>query len=110
MLTPVMQPRSAAELYFIKTREIFVVVKPIKTEKILAGSQNIFELVDKSIRSLNERSVVAVTSKIIALCEGRVIAFDQVDKEELVKQESDYYLPAALSKYGYHFTLANNTL
>jgi F420-0:gamma-glutamyl ligase len=35
---------------------------------------------------------------------------DGADKEQLIIKESDYYLPANLSKYGYHFSIVNDTL
>jgi F420-0:gamma-glutamyl ligase len=85
-------------------------VTAIKTDKIFPGKQNIFSVLDSAITSLKERSVVVITSKIVALCEDRVVPVGSVDKEELIKQESDYYLPASISKYGYHFTIVRNTL
>ncbi|HET7827577.1 MAG TPA: coenzyme F420-0:L-glutamate ligase [Candidatus Saccharimonadales bacterium] len=85
-------------------------VSPIKTEKVLPGKQDIYSVLDTAITRLGEKSVVVITSKILALCEGRVVAVGSVDKEELIKRESDYYLPATISKYGYHFTIVRNTL
>jgi len=87
-----------------------MVVHPVKTAKILPGKQDIYEVLDDSITKLGEESVVVITSKIIALCENRVEPVDGTDKEELIRRESDYYLPATISKYGYHFTIARNTL
>lgn len=87
-----------------------MIVRPIKTDKILPGKEDIFTLLDKAVPKLQEKSVVVITSKIIALCENRVVPMGSLDKEELIKQESDYYLPATLSKYGHHFTIAKNTL
>jgi F420-0:gamma-glutamyl ligase len=62
------------------------------------------------IPQLEEASVIAITSKIVSLCEGSVIPLDEIDKEELVIRESDLYLPASASKYRHHFTITNNTL
>lgn len=59
---------------------------------------------------MHEDSVLAITSKVVSLCENRVIPLDSIDKEKLIKQEATYYLPDALSKYGYHFTITNDTL
>jgi dihydrofolate synthase / folylpolyglutamate synthase len=87
-----------------------MIVRSLKTPIVTAKSQTIFELLDGAIDALDEKSVVVVTSKIISLCEGRVVPIADTDKEQLIKQESDYYLPATLSKYGYHFTITNNTL
>jgi putative folate metabolism gamma-glutamate ligase len=90
-----------------------VVVSPIRTKKLRAGEQTIFEVIGDYIAEFENRSILIITSKIVALCEGRVVPITSPSiskKEELVKQEADYYLPAAASKYGYHFTITNNTL
>src|ERR1700757_5195814 len=85
-------------------------VAALKTELITAGATTLLALLERVINDLEEGSVVAITSKIVSLCESSVIPCDQIDKEELVVRESDLYLPASLSKYGHHFTITNNTL
>jgi dihydrofolate synthase / folylpolyglutamate synthase len=87
-----------------------MVIRTIRTDKITANSIDLVSLLDATIPKLEESSIVAITSKIVSLCEGNVVSLDAVSKEELIKRESDYYLPASLSKYGHHFTIANNTL
>lgn len=67
-------------------------------------------MLDAALPQLTEGDIVAVTSKIISICEGSIIPMDDADKEQLIVAESDYYLPASLSKYGYHFSIVNNTL
>lgn len=85
-------------------------VQAIKTDKILPGGPDLFSVLDQAITELAEGSVVAITSKIVSICEGRVIPFDQADREELIVQESDLYLPKTLSKYGHHFSVTDHTL
>jgi putative folate metabolism gamma-glutamate ligase len=85
-------------------------VTALKTELITAGVTELLPLLERVINDLEEGSVVAITSKIVSLCENSVIPVDQIDKDELVVRESDLYLPASLSKYGHHFTITNNTL
>lgn len=87
-----------------------MIVTGIKTDKITAGSVGLLELLDSAITSLDEGSVVAITSKVVSLCENNVVPLGDVDKEDLIVQESNLYLPATHSKYGYHFTITNNTL
>jgi putative folate metabolism gamma-glutamate ligase len=82
----------------------------VKTELITAGATALLPLLERAITELEEGSVIAITSKIVSLCEGNVIPLDEIDKEELVVRESDLYLPASVSKYGHHFTITNNTL
>lgn len=85
-------------------------VVPIKTDKIVAGKVSIYGLLVKSLPVLSERSIVAITSKVLSLCENRVIPTGSIDKDQLLTQESDLYLPGELSKYGHHFTITRNTL
>lgn len=87
-----------------------MLITAIKTEIITPGAMNFIELLDKAVLKIEDSSVLAITSKIISLCENNVVPMDQIDKEQLVVQESDLYLPASLSKYGHHFTIANNIL
>ncbi len=85
-------------------------VTPIKTRKVTVPAPTIHEFLDASLSKLSENSVVAISSKIVALCEGRVVPVDGTDKEDLIKQESDYYLLKYISQYGHHFTITSNTL
>lgn len=85
-------------------------VRAVKTGRITAGQSSIFEVLDSCLTGLGERSVVVVTSKIVSLCENRVVPMAGTDKEELIKRESDYFLPASLSRYHHHFTIAGHTL
>jgi F420-0:gamma-glutamyl ligase len=87
-----------------------MIVTPIKTVKVTPGKPGLFELLDESLSSVAEGSVLAVSSKIIALCENGVIPESETDKEALITQESDYYLPTSFNKYGYHFAIKNDTL
>lgn len=86
-----------------------MIVKAIKTQKVLGGGPNIFELLDRSIKVLSESTVVAITSKVVSICEGRVVPIGSIDKEKLVKRESDYFT-GLNSKYGFGFTIVRNTL
>lgn len=85
-------------------------IVPVKTEKITAGSISINDLLDKYVKKLENGDIIAITSKVVALCENRVVAKDSVDKEELIVREADYYLPSKISQYGYHFTFTKRTL
>jgi len=60
--------------------------------------------------SLEEKSVLAISSKVVSLCEQNVVPMTDTDKETLMIQQSQLYLPAQLSKYGCHFTITHNTL
>jgi len=85
-------------------------VTAYKTDKITVGSHQLFAVLDASLPPLSEGSVVAVASKIIALCEGRAVPIATTDKDQLIAQESQRYLPRSTSKYDVSFTITRNML
>ena len=87
-----------------------MIVKAVQTNKILPGGPSIFEVLDKTVTKLKEGSIVAITSKIVSICEGRVVPIGNIDKEALIKSEADYYLPPTSSKHGISFSITKNTL
>ena len=87
-----------------------MIVTAIKTRKVTPKSCTLFELLDESLTELSEGSVVAITSKVISLCEGRTLPMEGVDKEELIRSEADKYMPVDFGQYGFHFTITRNTL
>lgn len=81
-----------------------------KTPKVTSKSHNLFELIDTALPVVPEGSIVAVAAKIVSLCEGRVVPIGQADKDELIRQESQNYLPRDLSRYNVSFTITRNML
>lgn len=75
-------------------------VTAYKTHKVTVG-EDIFAILDNYLPELKEGTVVAITSKIIALCQGDVIKNDgTVDKKELIEKEADYYVATEDTQYG----------
>lgn len=73
--------------------------------------QEIAIILDKYIPRLSERSVLVVTSKIIAICEKSFIAKEKVGKkEDLVPDHADFYIPASENKYGFCMTITRGML
>lgn len=87
-----------------------MIVHPYKTRKITPSCIDLISLLDESLPELSERSVVVITSKIISLCEGKIVPFDAVDKEQLVAEHSKLYMPRTASKYNVIFTIAHDSL
>jgi len=85
-------------------------VGPIQVDVVRPGTGTLLSLLDKALTDMPEASILVITSKIISLCEGRVIPIAETDRDRLIEQEADYYLPASFSKYGHHFTIKNNTI
>jgi F420-0:gamma-glutamyl ligase len=86
-----------------------MIVKAVKTRKIKADSGTLEQLLDESLHELGESSVVAITSKVASICEGRIVPKDQANLDELIKRESSFY-SNELSAYGQRFTITDNTL
>ncbi|MFY9484334.1 MAG: coenzyme F420-0:L-glutamate ligase [Patescibacteria group bacterium] len=82
-------------------------IKPIKTHKI-DGKQTILDVLEHYLPSLTEQSIVAITSKIVAICEGRVVKMGTIDKAALIQKEADYYIRSKSSNDYAILTIKNN--
>jgi len=82
----------------------------IKTHKIRPYKQNLFEILDKYLKSVKERSIVVITSKIVSICDGRVIKLEDGDKKKLIEKEAEYFLPPKKNKYNITLTIKGNLL
>jgi F420-0:gamma-glutamyl ligase len=70
-----------------------MVIKTIKT-RIFKTNENIFSFIEHYLPKIKEKSILAVTSKIIALAEGRAVdKTSEADKEKIIRRESDSILP-----------------
>lgn len=87
-----------------------MIVTSIKTKKITSDNKDIFEVLDKSLPGIKENSILVVTSKIVAICEERIIKIEAADKDELIKQESQYYLERKDNPYNVSLTITRNNL
>lgn len=85
-------------------------IKAYKTHKITKKDTDIFKILEDYLPEIEENSVVAVTSKIIAICEGRLFPVDETSKDELVREEADYFIPKEKNEYGVYLTIKDNLL
>jgi len=99
-------------------------VTAIKTP-IVKANDDLYPIIENSIKNsqlgtLPEKSVVIVTSKIISYTQGRLVAKknlktetshkDKTQKQALVKQEAEYYLPASYSQPNMMMAIKHGTL
>lgn len=84
-------------------------IEAIKTPLITAGSRTLTELLDATVTAMPVDSILAITSKVVSLCENSV-APESADKETLIRQEADYFMPGERGKYGINFTITRDTL
>lgn len=87
-----------------------MIIHSIQTGPITHDSGDLLKLLDEVLIDFPDQAVLAITSKIVSLCEGNVVSTSEVDKETLVEREADFYLPKDQSKYGVRFTITNGTL
>lgn len=71
-------------------------IKPIKT-RIFRENENLFEFILTYVKRIPENSVLVITSKIVALSEGRTVEIDlsiphEQMREKIIKTESEFML------------------
>ncbi len=67
-------------------------VRPVKT-RVFKKGEDLAAFVTRYIRELKNGSILAVTSKIVALAEGRVVKIkNKKEKERLIRAESEWQL------------------
>lgn len=87
-----------------------MITLPLKTEKITVNSSPLIEIVDAAVAEIPDSSILVITSKIVSICEGRVVKIGAKDKQMLVREESDMYIPPEKSKYDISLTITRNML
>lgn len=85
-------------------------IQAIQTDQVTVGSGNIFKFLDKNVKDMKEHSILAVTSKIVSICENRVEKIGSANKDALIERESEFYLPHTESKYDVTLTINHNLL
>lgn len=78
-----------------------------KTEKVTSRSHDLFALLDATLPNVAEGSIVAIAAKVVSLCEGRVVPIEGVNKDDLIRQEAQWYLPRT-GRYQLAFTVTRN--
>jgi F420-0:gamma-glutamyl ligase len=80
-------------------------VTALKTPLVVPGEEKTLEeFLDEAVRKLPENSVLAITSKIVAILEGRFLPYDAAKKKSIIEAEAEQYLDANLNQW--HVTLA----
>ncbi len=87
-------------------------ITAIKTSIVQLGD-NLEVFLTNHVPELTERSILSVTSKIVALCEGRAvpkISGEREEKHQIVRQEAEKYLDPNGSKYNLMLTIKSGVL
>ena len=62
---------------------------PIKTRPLLPPKDNLFEVLDTYVTDVQDWDIIFITSKILAIHQGKCIKATEINKKDLVEQEAD---------------------
>ncbi len=83
---------------------------PIKTRIIHPPKDEIWDILD-NLQPLQEKDILFITSKILAIHQGRCIPCEGTDKTKLIEREAAYYLPYTHPHgFNVNLTITNNIL
>lgn len=86
-----------------------MIVTPIKTRTVKVGD-DLNALLDEYLPSIPKPAVVAISSKVVALCEGAVVPAEDTDRRELINKEADYVLSHEKNPYRFGITIKDHAL
>lgn len=91
-----------------------MIITPIKTRAFIPPKDDLFSLIKEGFsgKKIKENSIFVVTSKVVAIWQGRCIKIGSIDKEALIKKEADLYLDRKENpnRYNVTLTIKNNIL
>ncbi len=85
-------------------------IRTIWTEKITAQDRDLLAILDQHLTAFHEGEILVITSKIVAITQGRIIPVAAADFNALVQQEADAWLPPQQSRYGVWLTIKDGLL
>jgi coenzyme F420-0:L-glutamate ligase len=84
---------------------------PVKTRPILPPKDNIYPILDASLPKLREGDIIFITSKILAIHQGRCVIAKPGIKERLIKKEAERYAHSHLKSWkDLYLTIKGHTL
>ncbi len=85
-------------------------IQPLHTRRVTAADRDLLAILDAAVPAFQEGDILAIASKIVALCQGRTVAMTDADKADLVEAESTWFLPQAISRYAVYLTIKAHAL
>ncbi len=68
-------------------------ITPFQIDLLKPPKDDLFSKIKTSALTLQEHDVIAISSKVVSIHEGRCVERDFTKKDEIVRQEADWYLP-----------------
>jgi F420-0:gamma-glutamyl ligase len=86
-------------------------VQAVKLRKIVPPQDDLYTALTESSLVLEEGDIFCVSSKVVSISEGRCVLMDGIDKDALIKQESDWYKKApASARWRSLYTIARGVM
>ena len=85
-------------------------VQPVRTHRITLADRDLLAILDRHLAEFADGSVLAISSKIVSLCEGRAVPMAGADKARLIAEQAERFLPASESRYNVALTLTGGML
>ncbi len=83
---------------------------PIQTRIVIPPKDEIWDILD-TLPTLQDGDILFITSKILAIHQGRCVPCEGTDKNELIKQEATHYLPYTHPQgFNVNLTITDNIL
>lgn len=84
-------------------------VQAIKTHRV-EPRESLEKILDQYVLSLDEGDILAITSKILSLCQGRFVPKEKISKYDLIRQEADLMIEGDQNLYDLYLTIKDGIL
>lgn len=86
-------------------------VTAIKLKALVPPKDSLLTKIKASKLRLKDGDILAISSKVVSIDEGRCVPADTTTKEKLIQQEAEYILiPKERPRWGYNFTITQGAL
>lgn len=86
-----------------------MLVEAIRTHRV-QKNESIFDVLNQYIKNIKENTIVAITSKLVSVCQGCMIDTNTFNKETLVYQQADAVAQIENPTHGAYLTIKHNRL
>ena len=84
-------------------------IRALKTPRI-EKNEPVEKILDTILPLLENGDILAITSKIISLCQGQFVGKDQISKYDLIREEADLLLETPHNPYNLYLTIKEGVL
>ncbi len=82
----------------------------IKTRCLIPPQDSLTDALDTALPDLANGDILVLSSKVVAIDEGRCISKKGITKSDLVHNEADAYIPKSFNKYGFELSIIHHAL